>query len=245
MKIVAIGDIHGDPLWKYIVGIEKDADLFIFLGDYFDSFVYSTTEQINNFLDIIQFKRDNMDKVILLIGNHDEHYYTRYSGTSGYQQLGETLIKPALLTNKDIIQLAYSIDNLLFTHAGVSPVFMDNVFGVDSWNIDNMVELLNEIFKYQPLFIKFDNALGKFTDSSGDNDFQSPVWIRPRSLMKANEKSEIKKKFIQIVGHTQQNQIDIEGKSTGGRYYFIDTINTNREYLIIENGKFSSKTIAK
>jgi len=70
MKIIAIGDTHGDPLWKSIVNVEKDAGLFVFIGDYFDSFLYSLEQQINNFKDIIQFKKDNMNKVILLVGNH-------------------------------------------------------------------------------------------------------------------------------------------------------------------------------
>jgi predicted MPP superfamily phosphohydrolase len=72
MNICAIGDIHGNPLWEKIVEKESDnSDLIVFLGDYFDSFSYSTVEQIHNFLKIIEFKKKNNDKVILLIGNHD------------------------------------------------------------------------------------------------------------------------------------------------------------------------------
>lgn len=44
--------------------------------------------------------------------------------------------------------------------------------------------------------------------------------------------------IVQIVGHTNQNQIDIKGKATGGKYYFIDTLGTSGEYLIIEDGQF-------
>ena len=48
----------------------------------------------------------------------------------------------------------------------------------------------------------------------------------------------LKKKagIIQIVGHTGQNSIDIKGKSTGGKYYFIDTLGTSGEYLEIIDG---------
>jgi len=44
--------------------------------------------------------------------------------------------------------------------------------------------------------------------------------------------------------YTQQNQIDIKGKTTGGRYYFIDTLeNKQPEYLIHENKQFKIGTI--
>ena len=54
---------------------------------------------------------------------------------------------------------------------------------------------------------------------------------------------EIKHRIIQVVGHTQQNQIDIKGKATGGRYYFIDTLGTSGEYLIWEDGNFNIEKI--
>lgn len=48
----------------------------IFIGDYFDSHdEYSTVEQIQNFKDIIEYKTNSTKKVIMLIGNHDYHYF--------------------------------------------------------------------------------------------------------------------------------------------------------------------------
>jgi hypothetical protein len=47
----------------------------------------------------------------------------------------------------------------------------------------------------------------------------------------------LRNQVIQVVGHTTRKQIDIEGKATGGRYYFIDTL--PREYLIIKDGVVS------
>jgi predicted phosphodiesterase len=43
MKIVAIGDIHGRDYWKQIIEQEQDADVFVFVGDYFDSFTIKGT----------------------------------------------------------------------------------------------------------------------------------------------------------------------------------------------------------
>ena len=52
MKTIVIGDIHGRDVWKKIVEHEN-ADKVIFIGDYFDSFDIPSSDQINNFLDII------------------------------------------------------------------------------------------------------------------------------------------------------------------------------------------------
>jgi hypothetical protein len=60
--------------------------------------------------------------------------------------------------------------------------------------------------------------------------------------MSGNKDTFIKEQFIQVVGHTAVKTIDM-GKSTGGRYYFIDTFGTNGEYLIYEDGVFSKDII--
>ena len=75
MKIVALGDTHGRDMWKTIVKIEEDFDKLLFIGDYFDTRDdIDASTQIQNFKEILEFKKENPDKVILLIGNHDFHY---------------------------------------------------------------------------------------------------------------------------------------------------------------------------
>jgi hypothetical protein len=55
----------------------------------------------------------------------------------------------------------------------------------------------------------------------------------------SSNKNNLRKKLIQVVGHTSMFKIDKKGTSTGGRYWFIDTLDTSGEYLIYEDGKFS------
>jgi hypothetical protein len=127
------------------------------------------------------------------------------------------------------------MNDMLFTHAGVSSVYMDQVFGKDGWKTETIVENLNELFKYKPksfIFAQF--SLTEYNDPYGDSEDQSPIWIRPRALMRAN-KDTLRKQLIQVVGHTEQTQIDKKGGATGGRYYFIDTLGTSGEYMIIED----------
>jgi metallophosphoesterase superfamily enzyme len=144
MKTVILGDTHGRSFWKLITHNENP-DRVIFIGDYFDSFQIKTDEQINNFLDIIEYKKTSGKEVILLIGNHDIHYYPEISdtGTSGYQTIGRLQIEPTIDVNREHLQMAYKMDKFLFTHAGVSSEWLDdNIVG---WTVNNIVDKKNEL----------------------------------------------------------------------------------------------------
>ena len=241
MKTVVLGDTHGRSNWKLAIYQEEPIDRIIFIGDYFDSFEFSGVEQINNFKEIIKYKEDNPQvEVVMLIGNHDHHYFPEvgYTGTSGYQNKIAPSITQVIDENRHHLQMAYGFGEYLFTHAGVSPVFMDQVFGENDWSKENVVVDLNEMFRYKPKAFEFNGF-----DAYGDNTTQTPIWIRPRSLMSSNKnyKKSLKKDYIQIVGHTGMRRLNLDesDKFTGGRYYFIDTMETSGQYLIIEDGKLS------
>jgi predicted MPP superfamily phosphohydrolase len=234
-KTLVLGDTHGRSFWKLAVNIEQP-DRVIFVGDYFDSFDLNTETQVNNFLDILEYKKTSGKEVILLIGNHDNHYFPEigYTGTSGYQQVGRFQIEPIIGENRKHLQISYQMDNYLFSHAGVSTVFMDNIFGKDGWNIDKVADELNELFKYKPHAFEFTGW-----DQYGNDDKQTPIWIRPTALMRANKKTALKNKYIQIFGHTENGGISLNHihKAAGGKYYNIDCLGTSGEYLIIQNNK--------
>lgn len=230
MKTIFLGDTHGRSFWKLIVNTEKP-DRVVFIGDYFDSFDIKTEEQCNNFLDIIAYKKSNISEVIMLIGNHDLHYITGDTGTSGYQRMGKFQIEPIIKDNLEHLQICYQIGEIVCTHAGVSSKFMDETFGKDEWKDTTLQEDLNELWKYKPDAFRFYG-----TDPYGDNTYQTPLWIRPASLMRVNRHT-LRTKIIQIVGHTSVSSID-KGKATGNRYWFIDALGTCQEYLIFENDEF-------
>jgi UDP-2,3-diacylglucosamine pyrophosphatase LpxH len=245
MKTVLIGDIHGRPYWKQIIEQEQDADRFVFVGDYFDSFTISGGDQLNNFLDIIAFKKATDKEVILLLGNHDYHYYPGIdeTSTSGYQTLLAFGIKIIVDGHKEHLQVAYQFDDFVCSHAGLSSVWLDDI--VEDWDVTNMVDKVNELFKYQPRLIAY-RSFKMLNETEwigaqgyGDESFQGPLWIRPKSLMAANRDT-LRTQVRQIVGHTPQDQIDIEGKATGGRYYFIDTLEYGQnQYLVVKDGVVS------
>jgi hypothetical protein len=246
MKTVVIADVHGRDLWKQIVAQESDADRFIFLGDYFDSFDISGLIQMHNFKEIVEFKETSGKEVIMLIGNHDYHYFPEIqeSSTSGYQYRLAPSIKQLIGENKQHLQVAYRMDDIVFSHAGISSEWLDDF--VLGWTLDTMVDQINDTFKYTPTNLCYRSY--KITDIDegtvigsggfGNETYQGPMWIRPKALMTANRDT-LRKEIIQVVGHTYQNEIDKEGKATGGRYYFVDVQETSQEYMIIIDGQIS------
>lgn len=234
-KLICIGDIHGRDVWKRILEKEGEYDRVVFLGDYFDSFYVPGLDQLHNFREICEVPNS-----VLLLGNHDYHYLPEVGdqGFSGYQSTMATSISYELNLNRDKLQMAYQFGEFVFTHAGISSVFMDIVFGLGEWNESNMVELLNEQFKYKPRTFDFAKYMDphRLVSPAGNNVEQSPIWIRPKALMKANY-DVLRKKVIQVVGHTGQSKVDVNGNSTGGRYYFMDVLDTSQEYMVIEDGE--------
>ena len=242
-KTTFIGDIHGRSVWKEIVKTESDSDRFVFVGDYFDSFVISGVEQIQNFKDIIEFKKNSDKEVILLLGNHDHHYMSNetYSGFQPYLRWDAESI---LRENLNHLQIAFSFDNILCSHAGISPVWLDN--HIPGWKKETMVDDINDLYRYTPTSFNFTH--GGY-DPYGNHPTQGPMWIRPRALMESNKGDNgLKKFYIQIVGHTEQENIHesfvATQKTRGGRYYLVDALSTNG-YLIYEKDKnlFSPKTL--
>ena len=225
-KTVILGDTHGRDCWKQIVASESP-DRVIFIGDYFDSFDNTAVEQMHNFQEIIDWKQSGQSEVIMLIGNHDYHYMrgvTQYY--SGYQSGARPAIEQLLYENKNHMQMAYGMNGFIFSHAGVSSDWL-KIHGYD--NESNLIDWINDMWKYKPNVFGFAGR-----DPYGDSTISSPIWIRPHSLQKANRDT-LRDQFIQVVGHTTQGKIDTEGKSTGGRYYYIDTLGTSGQYMIIED----------
>ena len=128
--------------------------------------------------------------------------------------------------------MAYEMDGFLFSHAGISQTWLDYRKYDNEYTI---VDWVNDMWRYKPHTFEF---VGR--DPYGDSEHSSPIWIRPKSLQRANYDT-LRQQFIQVVGHTQQKKIDTEGKSTGGRYYYIDTLGTSGEYMIIEDSKINFK----
>lgn len=225
MKILALGDIHGRNHWKEITSKET-FDLVVFVGDYFDTHDrgYSPNRQLENFKEILEFKKANKDKVILLTGNHDYHYIPeiteRYSGYNpNYAKDFGVVIKSAL--KEDFLQMCFSIDNLLFSHAGVTKTWC----AANEIDLTDIANSINSLFKTDKKAFGF--TYGRNFDSSGDDITQPPIWVRPISLCLDSVNN-----YKQIVGHTTVRKISVFEKIPA---ILIDALGTSKEYLVYEN----------
>lgn len=226
MRIIALGDTHGRSNWKQIINYEK-FDKIVFIGDYFDTYDnISFEQQMDNFKEIISYKKDNLDKVILLFGNHDYHYLKTVNETySGYQFYRKKDIQDILHSaiDDDLLQMCFIWDNMIFSHAGITQTWCDN----NTIRRECIEKSINELFKYNPKAFKFTS--GKNFSQYGDDIEQSPIWVRPNSLLINKIEG-----YIQIVGHTTQNKLIITDD-----VILIDTLGTSKEYFIWDDSQFS------
>ena len=167
MVTLVFGDIHGRTIWKDIIKKEK-YDKVIFLGDYVTTHeLISDEQQLSNFIDILNFKKDNLDRVILLRGNHDLWNFSWGDCTPFPSNKLLSSLRPLFDDFSNLSQWIYIKDNILFSHAGISQIWLDN---------NNLkIEDINdkgwcELFGFTP---------NNWSDCSGTSTSQPPTWIRP------------------------------------------------------------------
>ena len=189
MKILINPDIHGRVFWKYSIEHKDEFDKIIFLGDYLDAYSPDLLlKEEDNFKEIIQFKKDNPDKVILLLGNHDCHYINdKIYAASRYNPFKHNSYQKLFLDNIDLFQLIYIYDKYLFSHAGVYQKWMDlnklTLKDLLDCDLDKLSKSLNWIDYFR----------------GGFYDVGSCIWADIRDS--GTEK--LLKGYYHIFGHTQ------------------------------------------
>lgn len=234
MKIIIIGDIHGRDIWKQIIKKEKPNKV-IFLGDYFDSFDLSPGTQSTNFDQIVIFKEETDIEIVMLYGNH-EHHYMRYDDGeiySGFQPNMASTYKQQIqkAIQKKYLRIAHLHDDILFTHAGVSTVWLKRELPYTT--MDTLVADINLLFLTDMKAFDFAGF-----NPYGDSQISSPIWIRETALLRSNRRQPIKKRFRQVVGHTETDlNLEHQCKKLGGRYFMVDAL-AKKQYLIYEKKAF-------
>lgn len=111
----------------------------------------------------------------------------------------------------------------VFSHAGVSQVWMNNSGIKDVHNINDLEP--SELFGFIP-----DSPF----DCCGDSVTQPPVWIRPETLCRCNVIG-----YDQVVGHTPATKIVKVVESTKGKqtFWLCDSL-AYKNYLVIEDNTF-------
>jgi len=238
MKILVFGDIHGRTFWKEPIDKINEYEKVIFLGDYLDHYPeeweegeHTRKNDIDNFLEIIDLKTKYKDKVILLKGNHDEHYsseiFDNYAGGTRKDKINSNYIKEIFDEFSDYFQLAYETNingkRFLFTHAGVCKSWYEKYKDlIGELNADNLNKLdlsdegqlaLSDMSKYRAWF-------GEKTGSILWSD------VRER-FFGANEDID---GIYQVFGHTRLNGEPIITKQWA-------CIDCQTPFVIDENGE--------
>ena len=133
----------------------------------------------------------------------------------------------------DNTQWVYIDEDLktIFSHAGVSQIWMDNSRIKSVYEINNLEP--SELFGFTPESL-FDNF--------GNSVTQPPTWIRPQSLCKCNVIE-----WDQVVGHTPVTTdiINIRKATKKNRNIWLCDALDMSKYLIIDDNKFIPSELKK
>ncbi len=234
MKRIVIGDIHGlFGVFQDIYNLEKP-DSVIIVGDYFDSFTIDPIVQKYGWEDLMCL-RDNHKggEFIMITGNHDMHYlsnfYEKYSGYNNYTAtFASDFVKDALY--KNILQMCYidEINKTIYSHAGVTQTWFNK------W-----CKKLKDINKLPIDAFRF---VG--TNIYGDDPRNSPIWVRPNSLISDPYYDKDHYMWNQIFGHTHKSKVTIvaqPGPKTTlynidcmPNEYLVETLDDNKKLITRE-----------
>lgn len=256
-RIAVVPDVHGSDFWKEAKENIDSLDKVIFLGDYLDAYldIYMIASilqfpslnekelearkvELNNFKEILEFKKAYPEKVTLLLGNHDIGYWLDKSCS---RQASGKMYKTYKSLFEDNINLFkfteyVELDNekILFSHAGILGKWLKQIkpeLGIDSFSLkksflDGSFNKL--ILKYnEPGYREFlRQAFWLVGPARGGNinDSGSIVWA-DKSEWK--DQKNIFGDIKQIVGHSKSySPVDL---TEGVRC--IDTVDSKVLYL--------------
>lgn len=207
-KIIIIPDIHGREFWKEAIrGHEKDH--IVFLGDYVDPYPYEGIEQekgLSMLEQVIELKKQHMDNVTLLLGNHDLGYLSRLVCDCRTDYVNEAEIRRLIKTNLGLFDIVHVEENdghrYLFSHAGITLGWIEQRAEHLQGVMENP-EILNEMLHDRSRLPRLITLLGDVSyHRGGEMAWGSPVWADARELAISQDNI---LGFIQIFGHTQGN----------------------------------------
>lgn len=199
-KILYFPDIHGRSFWKEPAKNIDEYDKVVFNGDYMDPYPFEKIGYpgaLENFKEIIEFKKANPDKVVLLLGNHDLHYMNKISKGSRFDMVHHWEIDKIFHDNDNLFNLCYSAESgdkkILFTHAGVHYNWIE-YFLEDG---DDIAETINRLYKENNY--TFIDALDEVSTYRGGWQHEgSLVWADICEFLKEPNTID----YYQVVGHT-------------------------------------------
>lgn len=251
-RILIIPDVHGRIFWKEPVNKYIDSvDKVVFLGDYLDPYNDEdglADDIFENLLEIVELKRNNMEKVILLKGNHDQHYcselFRDLAGGSRMDRMNWNKYHEFFHENEELFQIAHmeEVNGLpyVFTHAGLTLYWLHKV-NTEVWHLpDNKVSIadpeiigrlnaLDDCGKGQEMLATVGGCRSWFGEKSG-----SVLWadIEEHDIPDAPNAYGLNQVF-QVFGHTR---LDKE-RTEKIEYDNLAMIDSQQCFMVDENQK--------
>ena len=244
-KILIIPDVHGRDFWKdsVIKTLTNTSANIVFLGDYTDP--YSSEwgfnfdylqHTIDNFKEISEMKKQNSDRITLLLGNHDCGYAIGDDVCSSrIDKIHQSELKELFRENRELFQIAEECDiagkHFIFSHAGILKGWVRSVWGEEAESPDfKVVDSLNNAWLVDDWSIL--KYLGDYDTYRGWDGLQygSPVWSDIRSWIRVTPEETY---GFNIVGHTQlerQVVLDQIADLDCRKAFYIDDQGSLRSY---------------
>ena len=259
LKCLVIPDVHGRTFWKepvrWVLDNLKDVPI-VFLGDYTDPYVGEVDSVTNTTIkredgitclkEVIELKKQNSDRITLLIGNHDLGYLNKYICTCRRDRANEKVLTGLFKDNLSLFNLATEFEvagkKFLFTHAGITTRWVKawetlvKDYGIDS---KISVDTLNDVFHMEMAGNNEQSLVMALSYVShyrgGYDNCSSLVWadIHDHLDIDSNDWAD-EHGYIQVFGHTQlsEDPISIDGK--------VFCLDVRRAFYIDKEGEIRS-----
>lgn len=229
MLVQIIGDVHGTSTWKQACNLNEFQKI-VFIGDYFDSFSITGRTCRENFMEILAFKASNPDKVVLLMGNHDNGYLFYHTSLfkavkcSGFSSSNAWVNNKLLIENRHFLQAAWQCDNTLITHAGVTEGFFQKCLRPFWDNSMPISELLNAMWQ------NGNRRIFQIGEAREGEDMHPGIfWTDKTELLKDPLLG-----YTQIVGHTPVPSVESHNFTKNTQIIFTDCVEHSKlEFLVI------------
>lgn len=205
MKVLVIPDVHLKPRMftdADTVMHETGAKKAVCLGDLVDDFECQKNEKLyRETLDAaLAFERQHPD-ALWCFGNHDLAYLWNVwvTGTASTENVRGAALEGLKKLYNEIpagyLQFVHRIDRVLFSHAGISRMFVRDHFREGDYEKpDTIINGINSMH----------------LEDMWNND--SPIWLRPQKEYRRGVIHMYKPRtFLQVVGHTPMKEITQEG----------------------------------
>lgn len=221
-KILIIPDVHSRKFWKETISNNIDnVDKVVFLGDYVDPYPHEYQENPKSmydnptecFQEIVNLKKELGDKCVLLLGNHIDHYlWQEFPESSRYNRFKAKEYISILKENLDLFNLIWVENNVIFSHAGITPEWAKLVWANLKFPKDEKISIKEiaktfketEIKDLSPEDIELIGVIGIIRGGTAYTGSCEWADIREHLVNKDGEISPYKYEGVyQIFGHTQ------------------------------------------